>query len=199
MGKKTPSISSFVITVLIIVNISFFAISCTKAQENIEPQGNAESDGSGEGENIGLTPNIQTLLDNQRSSDQQRSTTRGSIIEIRERMFATQITDIYLNANDYLEKTLRLQGIFKVDRHEGEDPINSVIRYSPGGCCGNDGLVGFEVKWAKDNAGKFPSENSWVEATGVLKQYGIGFFKYLYIELSSLTVLETRGAEFVRQ
>ena len=121
------------------------------------------------------------------------------IIEIREKMFATQVNDVYMNTEDYLGKTIKLEGIFKEE--QGYDRTYCfVVRYGPGGCCGMDANVGFEVAWAKENTKPFPADNSWVEATGVLKSYEEdGYFQYLYLDLSSLNTLTRRGAETVKQ
>jgi len=108
-------------------------------------------------------------------------------------MFMTQVNDIYLNAEDYLGKTIKLQGIFKQ-----EEGFNFVIRYGPG-CCGNDANAGFEVAWAKGKPKQYPDTDSWVEATGVLKTYGDEFMQLLYLDLTSLTKLSKRGAETVMQ
>jgi len=131
----------------------------------------------------------------------QRQALNNGTIEIKEKMFATQVTDVYLNAEDYLGKTIKLEGLFKSELYYGKDePYCFVIRYGPGGCCGMDANVGFEVAWAKENARPYPVVDSWVEATGVLKTYEEdGYDKYLYIDLSSLNVLSRRGAETVKQ
>ena len=123
---------------------------------------------------------------------------RNTVV-IRERMFLAQVNDIYLNPDEYLNRTIKLEGIFFAGQNDGV-PFHYVIRYAPGGCCGGDGMVGFEVR--KDSGGhvrEFPANNSWVEAAGVLKLYERGSLRQLYLELSSLTVLNTKGAEFVRQ
>ena len=119
-------------------------------------------------------------------------------VEIKEKMFISQINDIYLNTEDYLGKTIRLEGLFKEE--EGYDKTYCfVIRYGPG-CCGFDGNAGFEVAWADGKAKPYPAVDSWVEATGVLKAYEEdGFMQYLYLDLASLHVLNKRGAEFVLQ
>jgi len=121
------------------------------------------------------------------------------IVEIKEKMFIAQVNDVYLNADDYLGKTVKLEGVFKQD--EGYDKTYSfVLRYGPG-CCGTDGNVGFEVAWADEKAKPYPAVGSWVEATGVLKTYeeDDGFMQYLYLDLASLNVLSKRGAETVIQ
>ena len=121
----------------------------------------------------------------------------NEIIEIRERMFLTHINEIYLNAGDYLGKTIKLEGIFKIEQYEKES-VFFVLRYVPDGCCGGRGFAGFEVRTAANNLSRqIPANDSWVEAVGVLREYRAGLNKYLYLELSSLNVLNRRGAEFV--
>jgi uncharacterized membrane protein YcgQ (UPF0703/DUF1980 family) len=117
------------------------------------------------------------------------------VIEIREKLFVAQTNDIYFNAGDYLGKTIRLEGVFDVfDDPNTGTTYRSVIRYGPG-CCGIDANPGFEVDWE----GGYPSQNDWVEATGVLVEYDEGGYKYLRLALTELNVLDERGAEYVVQ
>jgi zinc transport system permease protein len=125
------------------------------------------------------------------------------VVEIKEKMFIAQTNDIYLNAEDYMGKTIKLQGLFKLARYETrEAPYCFVLRYGPG-CCGYDGNAGFEVAWdlgGGDSAeAAYPKEDDWVEAVGQLKSYVEDDYPYLYIALTSLNVLDERGAEFVTQ
>jgi hypothetical protein len=123
------------------------------------------------------------------------------VIEIKEKMFIAQINDVYLNADDYLGKTIKLQGIFKLEQYAGIDTFYCfVLRYGPG-CCGTDGNAGFEVAWDRDTMPDkpYPNIDDWVEAVGVLKYYEEDGYPYLYLALSSLAVLDERGAEFVNQ
>jgi len=122
-------------------------------------------------------------------------TTENDVIEIRERMFMTQIQDIYLNVNDFLGKTIKLEGIFSDIFWNGNN-YYYVVRYVTDDCCGNDS-VGFEVMWPQGSAGQIPGNNSWVEATGVMKVSAGGFHQPFYLELTSLNVLNTRGQEFI--
>jgi uncharacterized membrane protein YcgQ (UPF0703/DUF1980 family) len=120
------------------------------------------------------------------------------LVEIKEKMFIAQTNDVYLNPEDYLGKTIKLEGIFQTQSYSStEPPYYFVIRYGPG-CCGNDGNAGFEVMWEQADA-VYPAENDWVEAVGVLGAYEEDGYPYICINLSSLTVLETRGQEFVTQ
>jgi uncharacterized membrane protein YcgQ (UPF0703/DUF1980 family) len=139
------------------------------------------------------TPFIETKIE--RGADEK-------IIEIKEKLFIAQTNDVYLNAEDYLGKTIKLQGLFKKAQYETrEAPYCFVLRYGPG-CCGYDGNAGFEVAWLRQGGGaghEYPEEDDWVEAVGSLKSYTEDGYPYLYIELESLTVLEERGAEFVTQ
>ena len=119
-------------------------------------------------------------------------------VEIKEKLFIGQINGIYLNAGDFLGKTIKLEGIFSQIPYN-EETFCFVFRYGPG-CCVGDGYAGFEVTWAKENAQPYPENDSWVEATGELKAYERnGYPQYLYLDLSSLNVLSTRGEEFVTQ
>jgi uncharacterized membrane protein YcgQ (UPF0703/DUF1980 family) len=122
-------------------------------------------------------------------------TANKGIVEIGDRMFISQVNDVYLNAKDYMGKTIKLEGIFKC-----EAPYNFVIRYGYGGCCGADANVGFEVMWDKTSEKPYPAADSWVEATGVLKLHSEGSnSQYLYLDLASLNIMDKRGMEFVFQ
>ena len=117
------------------------------------------------------------------------------VLEIKEKMFVAQTNDIYFNPENYLGKTIKYEGIFSV--YEAPDTGVKycwVFRYGPG-CCGIDANCGFEVIWEKE----YPSPDDWVEAIGVLEQYEEDGWTYLRLALSSLTVLPTRGAEYVNQ
>ena len=120
------------------------------------------------------------------------------VIEIKEKMFISQVNDVYLNPEDYLGKTIKLEGLFKIE--QGYDKSYCfVLRYGPG-CCGYDGNVGFEVAWDNENKKPYPGEDAWVEATGELKTYEEdGYTEFLYLDLISLNVLNKRGQETVIQ
>lgn len=121
------------------------------------------------------------------------------IVEIKEKMFIAQTNDVYLNPEDYMGRTIKLEGLFKTQAsfYEDRPPYCFVLRYGPG-CCGFDGNAGFEVAWDED-APPYPVEDDWVEAVGVLKSYEEDGYPYLYLALSSLQVLDRRGEEFVTQ
>jgi len=124
------------------------------------------------------------------------ATDENSIVKIGERMFMTQIQDIYLNANDFLGRTIKLEGIFASIFWDGEHYFY-VIRNAFDSCCGGGSAVGFEVMWPVGRPGLIPQNDSWVEASGMLKLFEGDPLRGLYLELTSLNVLDTRGAETV--
>ena len=104
------------------------------------------------------------------------------MIEIKERVFVSLTNEIYLNAEDYIGKKIRLQGIFeKYTDDETGETFYSVTRRGPG-CCGSDLNPGFEVKWDKP----YPRPGVWVDATGILELYEK---EYLRLRLTELKVL----------
>jgi hypothetical protein len=131
----------------------------------------------------------------------QKASAENTVIEIKEKMFIAQTNDVYLNAEDYIGKTIKVEGLFKAEQYDkNAPPYCFVLRYGPG-CCGSDGNAGFEVAWNKEETATktYPQEDDWVEAVGVLKTYEENGYPYLYLALLSLNVLDERGAEFVTQ
>ena len=126
------------------------------------------------------------------------------IIEVRENMFIAQIDEINLNYRDYLGKTIKLEGFF---RHNfWEDHHWFYVVRSVTDCCGDGGVTGFEVTWDPDFNGTnhdvdlsiWPERDAWVEAIGELGHYDF-FGNKLFLVLSELNVLETRGLDFVHR
>ena len=120
----------------------------------------------------------------------------GDIVEIKEKMFVAQTNDVYINPDEYLGRTIKLEGMFGLDT-EMSPPLYYVFRYGPG-CCGYDANAGFEVVW-KDEKTAYPNENDWVEAAVVLENYDDDGEPYLRLALTSLTVKAERGIERVEQ
>ncbi|MCC8022826.1 MAG: hypothetical protein LIO46_03470 [Clostridiales bacterium] len=124
-------------------------------------------------------------------------TIEETVLEITEKMFIGQINDIWYNAEDYLGKTIKYEGIFETYYYEATDrDYHYVLRYGPG-CCGDDGNVGFEVQWD----GELPSVFDWVEVIGVVEEYtDDDGYTTLRVNASSMTVKnDERGAETVSQ
>ena len=122
-----------------------------------------------------------------------RETKETDIFEIKEKMFIQQCNDINFNIDEYVGKTVRLEGLYKAFRfpkENGEVVVHYVYRKTPG-CCGDDGEAGFMV--FIENC-PVPELNAWVEATGKVEVTDIGL---PVLRLSSLKVMNERGAEFV--
>lgn len=118
----------------------------------------------------------------------------GEIIDITEKMYVAYINEIYVNTDDYLGKTLRIEGMYTASDYEGTT-YYYVYRVGPG-CCGNDGsMCGFEFTYD----GEMPKDNDWVRVTGTLESYEEGGFNYLTIKADCVEVLPERGAEVVSQ
>ena len=117
------------------------------------------------------------------------------IFEIREKMFIQQCNDIYFNADEYLGRTVKLEGIFgEFPNVIGGEPEQYVYRNAPG-CCGYDGMAGFRVLLDDCPA---PKQYAWVEATGTVEITSSGTDdEDVVLRLSSLKVTDKRGSEFV--
>lgn len=112
---------------------------------------------------------------------------------IRDKLFIAQCNDIYLNPDEYMEKTIRWEGIYtEATNPETNETYKFVIRYGPG-CCGNDGTAGFEILYDKET----PNPNDWVEAVGKIEMIEENGEEFVAVRLSELTVLDIRGQEFV--
>jgi hypothetical protein len=181
--------------------------SAGQFKSETEPNGPAAAEGSGgSGSGNPEESDAEETAPSRRIVLEPAYAARNETVEIREKMFIAQVNDVYLNPEDYMGKTLKLEGLFQVQYYYGTDPYYFVIRYGPG-CCGNDGNAGFEVLWDDaffrespgEGEGFYPEEGEWVEATGILGAYEEDGYPYLCIALSSLKVLNERGAEFVTQ
>jgi hypothetical protein len=202
-GAKAPSALSSVSSTAKASSVSLYA----SGPETAPPPSSVNSEVkafpvslSSSGAETAAAPSVFTLGYNNES----RVFTTGeakasnSIVEIKEKMFIAQVNDVYLNPDDYVGKTIKLEGLFMTqDNGSYIPPYYFVIRYGPG-CCGNDGNAGFEVIWDKQEP-VYPQDNEWVEAVGVFGSYEEDGYPYYCISLSSLKVLEERGQEFVLQ
>lgn len=115
----------------------------------------------------------------------------GEVVEIKERLFVAQTWDVYLNPEDYLNKTLKYEGFYVVYENElSGEQYHYLGRWGPG-CCADDSIVGFEVL----DTATLPEPGEWVKVTGHIEindELGI-----IVLNVDSLEVLDTRGAETV--
>ena len=118
----------------------------------------------------------------------------GDTINITEDMYVTWVNEIYINRDDYIGKTVVIEGMYAPYFVEEEDTTyNLVYRVGPG-CCGDDGeMCGFEFEYDGD----LPEENDWIEVEGVLGYYEVDGNQYLTLKDSKMTVKDERGKEEV--
>jgi len=122
------------------------------------------------------------------------SSNSDGTIEISERFFINDINNIIFNRNDYLGRTIQYEGIFDTIAVSAFTEVHLVYRYVPG-CCGPEGIAGFLV-----DLGDFAplSGNAWAEVVGVLEEFeDHNGNTNIRLALTSLTEMDTRGAEFV--
>ena len=114
---------------------------------------------------------------------------------IREKMFITQINDIYFNIADYDGKTIVVEGMFQmIPGMDGNEAVPAVYRVGPG-CCGNDGWAGFLLNYDGD----LPEVDSWIRVKGTPELIQNDVYVNLYLNVTEMEVKELRGAEFVEQ
>lgn len=121
------------------------------------------------------------------------SGTDSTVLEIGEKLFITQINDMYYNFQDYADKTIIVEGMYALFVNGEGGSYPGVYRLGPG-CCGNDGWGGFMLYYD----GELPQENDWIRVTGtpelVKDEKG---YSSLFLHVSSLVIMDERGAEFV--
>ena len=129
------------------------------------------------------------------ADDQQnKEVVNKEVFNIEEKLFLSQMTDIYTNSQDYIGRIISLEGYMFMDSPEA-DVVGGVVRNTPG-CCGDDGMTGFLYTWS----GAKPKENEWIRVTGVLtERESDDASPYFVLEASEVKVLEVRGEEFVTQ
>jgi predicted small secreted protein len=117
----------------------------------------------------------------------------GNVVEIGEKLFIQQCTDLYMNPEDYEEKLVRIEGICDVWEENGET-CYAVYRRTPG-CCGDDGVMGFSFSYSGDEQ---LAMGDWISVTAEVIS-GTDEYGYATVELNAgeVTVSQERGMEFV--
>ena len=115
------------------------------------------------------------------------------VVEIKEKMFIAQCNDVYLNPSEYENKKIKLEGMYD----EYTDSVSSntyryIYRRGPG-CCGNDGVAGFEILY--DGPG--PQVDDWIQLTGTVEVIEEDGSETVVLRVKELDVKQERGAEFV--
>ena len=128
---------------------------------------------------------------NVRKSTQEVNADTNNIIEITDNYFIEQTNDVYLNLNDYVGKTIKMQGLIYAYQDDNGEVCYAVVRNTPG-CCGSDGLAGLDIRYN----GEYPKEDTWVEVVGVMGKDTVYGSVVPAIQITSLKETET-GTTFV--
>jgi len=125
------------------------------------------------------------------------NTKTSDTLEITEDMYITRIFDIYENPANYTEKAISIEGVFTANSHDSHKHYH-VFRNVPiyDKDHGHDHMerLGFEFTYNGD----MPQNNDWIEVVGILRPHDENGESSLVIEASSVTVLDKRGAETIK-
>jgi len=130
---------------------------------------------------------------NSKAASQNGETAKNEdIVEITDNYFIQQTNDVYINLDDYIGKTIKMEGlIYSYNDASSGNVCYAVVRNGPG-CCGNDGIVGLDIRYDGD----YPNANTWVEVIGVMGTDTVQGRKIPAIQVVSMTETE-RGATAV--
>ena len=126
-----------------------------------------------------------------RKSTEKTKADTSNMVEITDNFFIEQTNDLYINLNDYVGKTIKIEGLIYSYEDSNGDICYAVVRNTPG-CCGNDGLAGLDIRYDED----YPEEDTWVEVIGVVGTDTMYGSEIPAIQVSSMTVKE-KGTTFV--
>lgn len=126
-----------------------------------------------------------------RKSTEKAKANTNNMVEITDNFFIEQTNDLYINLNDYVGKTIKIEGLIYSYEDSNGDICYAVVRNTPG-CCGNDGLAGLDIRYNED----YPEENTWVEVIGVVGTDTMYGSKIPAIQVSSMKIKE-KGTTFV--
>ncbi|MDB8551582.1 hypothetical protein [Turicibacter sanguinis] len=116
------------------------------------------------------------------------------ILEIREKYFLLQISDIFFNFDLYKDRVVKVEGLYGVDYDSNEPEFHVVYRFGPG-CCGDDGWGGFFLNYE----GEWPTVDDWIEVIGTPRIEKGEYRDYLYLDVISITVKDEVGEVLVYQ
>lgn len=184
------------IWILLILSLSLILCSaCTATQANqAQDSAAASSEVSSSGSSGAVTQTVLTTQSSSAAASSSETLATGDVIDITEKMYVTYINDIYTNPDDYLGKTIQIEGMFAKEYYDETDTTYYYVYRTGPGCCGNDGsMCGFEFTYD----GQMPADNDWIQVIGTLCSYEEGGLSYLTLDASSVTVMTERGAETV--
>ena len=135
--------------------------------------------------------NISNNSNNSVEQEEAKLENEDGILQITDRLFVTQLDDIYLNPQNYEGKDIKIEGLMYSSTYV-DITYNYVVRNTPG-CCGNDGLAGLEIKYD----GELPENDSWIKITGTIIMEEFSTIGKPVIEVKTIEIMEEKGQDFV--
>lgn len=191
------SIPGLLVTVVLLTGCAGGAPEAAE-EPVVKPQNAAQEEvDDSDGQNNTTSKSIARLVSDLREQEAINRENK-EVIEIEEKIYLSQMTDIYMNTEDYIGRTLSIEGYMLTedigDDIDDENAVGAVVRNTPG-CCGDDGITGFSYIWAGDA----PAEDEWIRVTGVLSLRTNGDQIYMVLEAEDVEIKTERGLEFIGQ
>ena len=188
MNKK----KIFMIIVLIVflggLGIVLANVNNKSVEKISEKKENTATSSTSNSQNISSTTSQSGKI---RKSTEKAKVNTNNMVEVTDNFFIEQTNDLYLNLNDYLGKTIKIEGLIYSYQDSNGDICYAVVRNTRG-CCGNDGLAGLDIRYDED----YPEENTWVEVIGVIGSDTMYGSKIPAIQVASMKIKE-KGTTFV--
>ena len=171
--------------ILLCVFIAIIGVVVSRINKKSEEKLNAS-------ENVNETESATKSADAKvRKASTEVKTDTENMVEITDNYFIEQTNDVYINLDDYIGKTIKMEGfIYSYEDTDGE-VCYAVIRNTPG-CCGSDGLAGLDIRYN----GEYPAEDTWVEVVGVMGVDTVFGSETPAIQVATITEKE-EGVSFV--
>ena len=186
MNKKVKKIIMIVILIAFIGAIGIVMINVNnKSVEKLNETSNTNNQSSN------VQEKISTETGKVRKSNNEVTADNKNIVEISDKYFIQATNDVYYNLNEYIGKTIKMQGLIYSYQDSNGDTCYAVVRKTPG-CCGTDGLAGLDIRYN----GEYPKEETWVTVVGVMGTDTVFGDKVPAIQVTSLEETET-GTTFV--
>ena len=121
----------------------------------------------------------------------------GKAVEVMEKKFIQQCSDIQTNPGSYEGKTIKIEGLAEARYRPKDNSIISMYLYrNTPGCCGDDGKISFQLEYG---GGERPQTDDWIAVEGIIKVNTLkNGNKRVVIGVTDLTVKDEHGAEFVQ-
>ena len=113
-------------------------------------------------------------------------------IVVGNNLYTTQINDWYMNFNQYVGKTVEIEGYY-IDDYA---PYTFIGRYGPTCPYCNGGYVSFEF-YTQDDLSGLKSGKDWINVKGILRQWEDTNGIFYYIEALSLVEMDKVGLDTV--